>query len=224
MPASDIAVKTGINSDYFMQIAKLRAIRRLWQSFKEELDLRNNIYLVVETSLTNKSLSDRYNNLLRTTMEAMGAVAGGCNELIISEFDRLNPSGDGLSERMAVNQQHILKNESYLDKMADVSCGSYYIESLTDAIAHKALEHFKRFERAGGYFECQRNGIIAAEIAEQAADRNNEFLQMKRLSIGVNKFRNEKEKITLSPDKINELKQLAINNPALQYELQHFFI
>lgn len=221
--SASFVIKTGVNSDYFLQIAKLRAIRRLWTVLRTEYKLKNDLHLIVETSLTNKSVSDKYTNLLRTTVEAMGAVAGGCNELIVTEFDTLFTENKKLSSRMAINQQLILKDESYLDKMADIGCGSYYIESITDAIAAKALETFKRFEKEGGYFKCIEKNIFSTEIKIQSDQRNELFKSSKQLAIGVNKFRNEKEKITLSKQKLEKLKQLPINNAVLNFELENFF-
>ncbi len=220
---SNFVIKTGVNSDYFLQIAKLRAIRRLWSVLRTEYNLKNDLHLIVETSLTNKSVSDKYTNLLRTTVEAMAAVAGGCNELIVTEFDTLFTENKKLSSRMAINQQLILKDESYLDKMADIGCGSYYIESITDAIATKALETFKRFEKEGGYFKCIEKAIFSNDIKTQSDLRNELFKTSKQLAIGVNKFKNEKEKIILSKQKLEELKHLPINNAVLNFELENFF-
>lgn len=220
---SDFVIKTGVSSDYFMQIAKLRAVRRLWNLLKEEYQVENDLYLLVETSLTNKSISDNYNNLLRTTLEAMAAVSGGCNELIITEFDTLFTINTSLSERMAINQQLILKDESYLDKMADTACGSYYIESVTDAIAERALAEFKRFEKEGGYFKCLEKNIFESEIAQQAKEQDGALEAKERTVIGVNKFRNEKEQIGLSEKELTGLKELPIHNPVLNFELESIF-
>lgn len=222
-PYSDLVVKTGVSSDYFIQIAKLRAVHRLWNLLKEEYKINNNLHLIVETGLTNKSISDSYNNLLRTTMESMAAVAGGSNELIVNEFDILFASDKNLSERMAINQQLILKDESYLDKMADIACGSFYIESITDAIAAKALETFKRFENEGGYFKCIEKNIFESDIALQAQQRAELVNDKKQIAIGVNKFKNEKEKIALSPADVIKLKQMSLNNPVLNFELDNYF-
>lgn len=221
--ASAFVVKAGVSADYFIQMAKLRAIRRLWNVLKEEYGVSNDLHLIVETGLTNKSISDSYNNLLRTTVEAMAAVSGGCNELIVTEFDVLFPSNNILAQRMAVNQQLILKEESYLDKMADSGCGSFYIESLTDAIAKKALETFQRFEKEGGYFKCLEKNIFSGEIASQAAQKRELLNAQKQIAIGVNKFKNEKEKIDLTAEALAKLKSSPFNNPVLNFELEHYF-
>ncbi|MBL7930439.1 MAG: hypothetical protein JNL60_00970, partial [Bacteroidia bacterium] len=218
-----LALKTGVSSDYFMQIAKLRAIRRLWKLISAEYKVDKDLYLIAETSLTNKSISDSYNNLLRTTVESMAAVSGGCNELIISPFDVLLPSNKNLPERMAVNQQLILKNESYLNTMADTACGSFYVESITDALAKKALEAFKEIEKQGGFLKCLGNGLISKTIDAQAKQKEEWIRSGKQVIIGVNKFKNEREKIGIPASKIGELREMGIHNPVLSYELEHFF-
>lgn len=222
-PTSNIVIKTGVSSDYFIQIAKLRAIRRLWNVLKSDFSVTNNLHLIVETGLTNKSISDSYNNLLRTTVEAMAAVSGGCNELLITDFDVLFKSNPELSERMAINQQLILKEESYFDKMADVACGSFYIEHITDTIAAKALETFKGFEKEGGYFKCLEKNVFSESIAAQAKSKKDLVENKKQIAIGVNKYKNEKEQINLSAAHLEELKKLPINNPVLSFELENYF-
>ena len=219
---SKIVIKTGVNSDYFIQIAKLRAIRRLLNNLKIVYKCNNEIHLIFEKTLTNKSISDIYNNLIRSTIESMAAIAGGCHELIVSEFDTLNPTDKILSERLAVNQQLILKDESYFDKIADVSCGSFYIESITDAIASKALETFKRFENEGGYFKCIEKSIFFNEINIQAKHQQDKINNQEEVSVGVNRFKNELENLEFSQNQIESLSNLCINNPGLNFELNNY--
>lgn len=223
LPLSPIAIRTGVHSDYFVQMAKLRAIRRLWYVLRDAYGIKNELYLIVETSLTNKTVSDSYNNLLRTTVEAMAAVSGGCNELVVNEFDVLFPKTGELSERMAINQQLILKDEVYLNKMSDTACGSYYLEHLTDSIANKALETFKRFESEGGYFKCLVNLLFEKEIRLQARKKEEYVQSKKQIVIGVNKFKNESEKLSMSRNDLKYLLQLKFNNPALNFEYEHYF-
>ena len=216
-------IRTGISADYFVQMAKLRAIRRLWEVFRTEWKLTNEPFIIAETSLTNKTISDRHNNLLRTSVEAMAAISGGCNALVVNDYEVLKGDSDALSQRMALNQQHILKEESYFDKMADSACGSFYMEHLTDALAEKALQHFKIIQEQGGYFKCLQSGMIQQRISEVAQQSNDAFLKNEVVVTGINKYRNEKEKIALSAVRLNFLKNLPIENPALRFELQNFF-
>ena len=216
-------IKTSVDADFFMQIAKLRAYRRLWAIIRKEFQLNNDLHLIVTTASTNKSLSDPYNNLLRSTMETMSAVIGGCNELVVAGYDDLLHDNESLSKRMAINQQLIMKHETYLDKMADISCGAYYIEVLTDELAEKALSTFKEFEKQGGYFACLEKSVFSEEIRKHAAQKKEAIEAGKAVVLGVNKFRNEKEQISISKQKLNELQGKAIYNPVLAYELEHFF-
>lgn len=218
-----IVLKTSVDTDFFMQIAKLRAYRRLWTIIAKEFQLSSDMHLIVETALSNKAVSDRYNNLLRSTMETMSAVIGGCNELVVHGYDALLYENDSLSERMAINQQLILKHETYLDKMADISCGAYYIEALTDELAEKALNTFKDFEKQGGYFACMKKSVFSGDIEKQAATKRESIETGKTVVLGVNKFRNEKEKISVSKQVMEELRNKAIYNPVLDYELKHFY-
>jgi methylmalonyl-CoA mutase len=215
-------IKTGVNCDYFVQIAKLRAIRKIWTIIRDEYKLGTDIYIIAETTLTNKSISDNYNNLLRTSIESMAAVAGGANEVLVNGFDVLLKTNTLLSKRMSLNQQLILKHESYLDKMADIGCGSYYIESLTDSIAESSLSTFKKFEEQGGYFACLNTGVFTKEIKLQAEEKQKHLDNFTNLSIGVNKYKNANERFELSRAQIDSLKNLKVNNPVLHYELIHF--
>ncbi len=222
-PTTAPAIRVGVNADYFVQMAKLRAVRRLWEVFKSEFKTEALPFVLAETSFTNKTLSDRYNNLLRTTVESMAAVAGGCNALVVHHFDVLFGSSSSLPERMAINQQHILREESYFDKVADVACGSYYIEQLTDSLASAALQIFKSIEQQGGYFAALQSGEIAILVKATAAEAEKDFNSGKQIAIGINKFKNEKEQVHVSADVLKYLHTLGINNPALNFELQHFY-
>jgi methylmalonyl-CoA mutase len=220
---SAITVRMGVSEDYFTQISKLRAVRRLWFLIRREYNISNELYMIVETGLSNRSLSDSYNNLLRSTVESMAAVVGGCNELIVQPFDAFFPERKNLGERMAINQQLILKEESYLSRMGDVACGSFYIEDLTDKVAIKGLEIFKDLISKGGYSACLKNGTIDAVIQEQAQKRSWLIKEGKQPVIGVNKFRNEKEDVRVDGAVMDHIKKLAVSNPVLKYELEHFF-
>jgi methylmalonyl-CoA mutase len=212
-----LSVRTGVGTNYFTEIAKLRAIRRLWLLLVEEYQLESGaaIEVLVESSLTNKSLSGQYNNLLRTTIEGMAAVAGGCNNLIVHEFDILAGTPTPFAQRLAVNQQLVLGHESGLATLADVGCGSYYIESLTDMLAEKGLETFKEFEKQGGYFECLKSGKFSDTIAAQAKAAAERIRSGSQVIVGVNRFEDsgEKRKTASGSPK-------AFSNPVLAYELE----
>jgi methylmalonyl-CoA mutase len=218
-PQNSPVIRTGIDCDLFVQIAKLRALRRLWEVLKPEFNCQAGLYIIAETSLSNKSVADQYNNLLRSSVESFGAIAGGCNELVVHNFDALSGKPNKTATRLALNQQHILKEEAYLDKMGDVGCGSYYIESLTDQLALRALASFKEIMASGGYSHCVASGSIQKEIDKQYSDRKEKIKSGEQVVVGVNKFKNEKE--AHSYEGIGEaLRERSIRNPGLDIEQQ----
>lgn len=216
-----IAIRSSCDTGFFMQIAKLRAYRRLWKLIAKEFGQDNPLYLCVESEVNSLSLSDSYNNLLRNTLSGMAAVLGGCNELCILPHDLLLKGDSAFSSRLAMNQQFIFKHESYLDKMGDVACGSYYIESLTDLLCRKALEAIKAIEKNGGYFKTVATGEIEEKLKEQNELKVSAIGDKKLQLIGVNKYRNESENIGISEEQLRFIKQLAPKHPLLGYELQH---
>jgi methylmalonyl-CoA mutase len=107
-----------------------------------------------------------------------------------------------------------------MDKMADISCGSYFIETITDHIAEKALEAVKQIEKAGGFFKALENGDIRAEIARQSKERASLVNSGEQVAVGVNKFRNEKEQTKFDPKILETLKDQKIENPFITYEME----
>ncbi len=204
-----------IGSDFFGEIAKLRAVRKLWTVIAKEYNANPEIYLHCKTSLLNKSSLDANNNMLRTTTEGMSAVIGGCNSLTINSYNEGFENVNDFSERMARNQQLIFKEESYLDKVADIGAGSYYIEKLTDEIAEKAWEEFKIIESKGGFVACLKSNYIQNKIHEQAAELIREFKEEKIILVGVNKFKNKNEK--QAPIAIGKSSKNKEANPNTQY-------
>jgi methylmalonyl-CoA mutase len=123
------------------------------------------------TSKWNKSLSNPYVNMLRTQTEAMSAIIGGTDSLTVEPFDVTFRKPDEFSERIARNQQLILKEESYFDKVADPSAGSYYIENLTKLIAENAWKLFVETEEQGGFLSALKSGYIQAKVSESAGKK-----------------------------------------------------
>jgi methylmalonyl-CoA mutase len=183
-----------IGTDFFGEIAKLRALRKLWVLVAQEYNINKEIHIHAQTSLLDKSAQDANNNMLRTTTEAMSAVIGGCNSLTVYPFNTGIEHTNAFSERMATNQQLILKEESYLHHTADIGAGSYYIEKLTDDLAEKAWTYFKEIENKGGFLACLKSNYISDKINEQAANLIQQFKDGQLVLVGVNKFQNAKEK------------------------------
>jgi methylmalonyl-CoA mutase len=184
-------IATGPN--YFFEIAKLRALRKVFALLFEETGISSDITIHVETAFRNLTVFDTHNNLLRTTTAAMAATIGGCSSLTVKPFDSTFDPGNEFSERLARNIQLILKSESYFDKIADASAGSYFIEELTEQIAAKAWEYFTGIEQQGGFIACLEKGLIQQTIYDFAAVELEKFETGEEVLVGTNKFPNPKE-------------------------------
>jgi methylmalonyl-CoA mutase len=176
-----------VGSNYFFEIAKLRAARLLWAQVAEAFGVECPLRLHVRTSRINKSIYDRYTNLLRVTTESMSAVLGGCDSLSVEPF--------GFSPHLALNVHRVLREEAHLDAVADPAGGSYYIESLTDVLARDAWKLFQTVEAAGGYSMALEAGLIDKDLAETRAARRKAVSSRRRTLVGVNNYPNCGEKI-----------------------------
>ncbi|MFN8281953.1 MAG: methylmalonyl-CoA mutase family protein [Chitinophagales bacterium] len=127
-----------IGQNYFLEIAKFRAFRWLWHQLAALNKIQDTVFIIAETGNSNRVASEKeiYNNMLRNTTEAMSAVLGGCDYLIINSHDVAAENSD-FGKRIARNVQHILQQESYFSDMPDLAKGSYYIEYLTYQLANK---------------------------------------------------------------------------------------
>ena len=201
--ASKIKFSFGIGSDYFPEIAKLRAARLLWSVVNSGFnpDSRNiSMEIHSVTSKWNKTVYDPYVNLLRTQTEAMSAILGGTDSLTVDPFDIVFRNPDEFSERIARNQQLILKEESYFDKVVDPSAGSYYIENLTNLIAENAWKLFLEIEDTGGFLSGLKSGFIQTKLKESAVTRKRDLATRKTVLLGTNQYPNTQEKISETVD------------------------
>jgi methylmalonyl-CoA mutase len=202
--ASKIRFSFGTGSNYFPEIAKLRAARLLWAVVtngflpSKSESIKMDIHCV--TSEWNKTLYDPYVNLLRTQTEAMSAILGGADSLTIEPFDIVFRHTDEFSERISRNQQLILKEEAYFDKVADPAGGSYYIENLTNLIAESAWELFLEIDDLGGFLSCLKSGFVQTKLSESAAKRENDIATRKTILLGTNQYPNTLEKISDTVD------------------------
>ena len=167
--ASKMRFSFGIGSDYFMEIAKLRAARIIWALVADAYNAsdRNSFRMEIHsvTKVWKDTVADPYNNMLRTQTEAMSAVLGGTDSLTINPFDIAIRTPDEFSERIARNQQLILKEEAWFDKVADPSAGSYYIENLTELVAENSWKLFLEIENMGGFISALNSGFVKEKIA-----------------------------------------------------------
>jgi len=204
LAASKIRFSFGAGSNYFAEIAKLRAARLLWSVVQNGFGLKGNQSVKMDihsvTSEWNKTVYDPSVNMLRTQTEAMSAILGGTDSLTVEPFDITFRQPDEFSERIARNQQLILKEEAYFDKVADPSAGSYYIENLTKLIADSAWKLFLEVEEKGGFLASIKSGFIQNRISETATRRKEDIANGKEKLLGTNLFPDNNEKALLQVD------------------------
>ncbi|MDP4221843.1 MAG: methylmalonyl-CoA mutase family protein [Bacteroidota bacterium] len=209
----------GTGSAYFMEIAKLRAARVLWSLIGDKYQpaekdpFRMEIHSI--TSDWNTTMYDPYINMLRTQTEAMSAVLGGTDSLTVKPYDSAFRISGDFSERIARNQQLILKEEAFFDRVADPASGSYYIEKLTALIAENAWKLFLEIEETGGFLSALTSGFIQKQIAESSAAKKNGLTKRKEILVGTNLYPDPEEKFTLnenikSSPRPSELQDLLI--------------
>ena len=198
LAASKIRFSFSTGPDYFPEIAKLRAARMLWSLILKGFipggheDIKMEIHSV--TNRWNKTVYDPWVNMLRTQTEAMSAILGGADSVTVEPYDTVFRKPDEFSERIARNQQLILKEEAYFDKVADPAAGSYYIENLTSLIADKAWKAFTKISENGGLLEAMKTGSFQKELAASALKRKKNASSGKLVLLGTNKFPNTAEK------------------------------
>jgi len=150
-PRIRFAITVGVN--FFMEIAKLRALRMLWARAVAAAggnEAAQKITLHVRTAQWNKTVVDPYNNLLRSTVEAFAGVLGGCDSMQVAAFDEVVRQPDDFSLRVARNTQLVLQKECDLTHVVDPAGGSWYIESTTAELATRAWTQFQEVEKLGG--------------------------------------------------------------------------
>ena len=160
--AKRIKFDMGISSNYFMELAKFRAARMLWAQIVNQYEKADKdackMMVHASTSKFNQTIYDAHVNLLRSQTECMSAALAGVDSITVVPFDTPYKRPDDFSERIARNQQFLLKEESHLDKVVDPAGGSYYVETLTNSIALQAWKLFLDVEEKGGFAACLSNG------------------------------------------------------------------
>ena len=195
--AKKIKFNFGISSNYFLEIAKFRAARMLWadivKQYAPACDCACKMLAHAETSTFNLTLYDAYVNLLRTQTESMSAALAGVNSITVTPFDKAYETPNEFSERLARNQQLLLKEESHFDKVVDPAGGSYYIENLTVSIAKQAWDIFLKVEEEGGFLEAIKAGRVQADINESGKARHIAVSKRKEILLGTNQYPNFNE-------------------------------
>ena len=193
-----IKFNMGISDNYFMEIAKFRAARLLWaqivKQYEPKCDCACQMHVCAITSEYNQTLFDSYVNLLRSQTETMSAAIANVDSIIVTPFDKPYETPTEFAERIARNQQLLLKEEAHFDKLVDVAGGSYTIEHLTDAIAQEGWKLFLAVEDAGGFLAEALNGNIVNAVNASNSKRHADAAKRKEFILGTNQFPNFTEK------------------------------
>ena len=187
----------GIGMNHFMEIAKMRAARMLWAKLVKQFNPKNEKSLALRTHCQTSGWSltaqDPFNNVARTTIEAMAAVFGGTQSLHTNALDEAIALPTDFSARIARNTQLFLQEETQITKTVDPWGGSYYVEQLTQDIAHKAWDLIQEIESYGGMTEAIEAGIPKMRIEEAATKKQARIDSGQDVIVGVNQYRLEEE-------------------------------
>ena len=198
LAAKSIKFNMGVSENYFMEIAKFRAARLLWaqivKQYEPKCDCACKMIINATTSTYNQTLFDSYVNLLRSQTEAMSAALGSVHSMVVTPFDAPYEKATDFSERIARNQQLLIKEEAHFDRIVDPSAGSYYIEHLTDALATEAWKIFLKVEEEGGFLAAVKAGTIQDDINATNVKRHGDAAKRKEFLLGTNQFPNFTEK------------------------------
>jgi len=209
---TQIALHLAVSGDYFFEIAKLRAIRPVLASILHcYTPMAPYVPILSSNAVWSKSLYDSTVNMLRNTTEAMSAILGSCDAILVNPHDSTYKTPDEFSHRIALNVSNLLKEEAYFDKVADPVAGSYYIETITAKLAERILQLFKETEASGGYMECFKKGTIQEMISRERSKKEDEIGTRKKVYVGTNKYVDQGEKLAKSTT--------AITPPASLYPL-----
>jgi len=190
-----IVFQVSVGTNYFFEIAKLRALRMLFNLIAAQYNPDLECHLLVTPTKRNKTIYDYNVNMLRTTTECMSAILGGADAVANLPYDSLYHKDNEFGDRLARNQLLILKHESYFDKVNNPADGSYYIESLTIQLAEKSLALFKNIEAEGGFLKHLNDGTIKKKIQESANKEQELFDSKKEVLLGTNKYPNPEDKM-----------------------------
>jgi len=191
-----VVLQVAVGTNYFFEIAKLRAIRTLFSLIAAEYDHTFDCHIIASPTKRNKTLYDYNVNMLRTTTECMSAILGGANAVANLAYDALYHKDNEFGDRIARNQLLVLKHESYFNKVNNPADGAYYIEELTQQLAEKALELFKDIEANGGFLTQLKEGTIQRKIQESAAKEQELFDSGKEVLLGTNKYPNKNDRMS----------------------------
>ncbi len=219
---NNLHIQLAIGSEYFIEIGKFRAFNNLLHSIAKIYDVSDFDYtLTAKTCIWSKSVTDAHTNLLRATTEAMSAILGNVDGVLIDAYDKEFNNPSDFSTRIAGNITTILKEESYFGKVSNPVDGSYYIEEVSTQIAEKALELFKAIEEQGGFYKAFKMELIQQQIAEIRQEKIKWISQRRLPMVGVNKYPNLMETVpskVLSAGAKSDSKLLTPRRASLEIE------
>ncbi len=195
MKEQTITFKVAMGTNYFFEIAKIRALRQLWEQLTEVYGMPTTCHIITVPTRRNKTLYDYNTNMLRTTTECMAAVLGGSDTVCNAPYDAIYHKNNAFGDRIALNQLVLLKAESYLNTIDNAADGSYYIETLTQQLAQQALQLFKTLEKGGGFLQQLVNHTIQKKISESAQKEQKSFDEGKEVLVGTNVYSNPNDKM-----------------------------
>lgn len=190
-----ITIEVTVGTNYFFEIAKLRALRLLFNTLASEFNHNFDCHIIATPTKRNKTLYDYNVNMLRTTTECMSAILGGADAVANLAYDAIYHKDNEFGDRISRNQLLVLKHESYFDKVNNPADGAYYIETLTEQLAEKALELFKDIEKNGGLISQLIDGTIQRKINESAQKEQELFDSGKEVLLGTNKYPNKNDQM-----------------------------
>jgi len=190
-----ITIEVAVGTNYFFEIAKLRALRLLFNTLAAEYNHNFDCHIIATPTKRNKTLYDYNVNMLRTTTECMSAILGGADAVANLAYDAIYHKDNEFGDRISRNQLLVLKHESYFDKVNNPADGAYYIENLTEQLAEKALELFKDIEKNGGLISQLIDGTIQRKINESAQKEQELFDSGKEVLLGTNKYPNKNDQM-----------------------------
>lgn len=198
LAARKIKFNMGVSENYFMEIAKFRAGRMLWaqivKQYEPKCDCACKMCVNAVTTSYNMTLFDAHVNLLRSQTETMSAALGGVHSIVVTPFDAAYEEPNDFSERIARNQQLLLKEECHFNTVVDPSAGSYYIEQLTTSLAAEAWKLFLKVEEEGGFLSSIKAGTVQDDINATNEKRHTLAAQRREFILGTNQFPNFTEK------------------------------
>jgi methylmalonyl-CoA mutase len=191
--ANKLVFSVSVGTNYFMEIAKLRALRHLWavllRQWLPEAPTLPSAFIHAQTSTFYNAAAAPYTNLLRATTQAMSATVGGCDALTVLPYNEISGQrNDEFAERIARNLSVLLKEESHLDKTTDPAAGSYFIETLTQQLSEAAWALFLQVEQKGGFVPAFEQGFVQDEIEKTFVEKQQKVQTGEAVLVGVNKY------------------------------------